>query len=273
MEEWTFADEIQLSTLNLPRAALLFARELAYPDLTISIYLQQIETLVCAARAEIRPHDDVATQAEVLSEFLFQREGFHGNSDEYGDPRNSFLNDLLERRLGIPISLSVLYLAVARRLKLPAYGVGMPGHFIVMVRTDTNPLYFDPFNGGGRLSIADCSRLIQSTTGYMGPLRSEWLTSVDNRTILTRMLNNLRLTYMESRMWPQAAKTIDLLRTMHPQTAEFLRDLGVVHYQAGAMHLAAHYLNAYLQHEPDAPDAAAIRKGIAQPLDAWVKLN
>lgn len=274
MNEWTFADEIKCSPLNLPRAALQFAREIAYPTLNVSDYMLKFEDLAPAAQSTMRAGDSIFVKAEILSEFLFQRQGFQGNVKAYGDPQNSFLNNVLERRLGIPISLSVLYMAVARRLQIPAYGVSLPGHFVVMVREpDRQPLFFDPFNGGGRLSVHDCVRLVRLTTSYDGPFQKHWLNAVHDEAILTRMLNNLRLIYIETQQWQLAAKTIKLLQLMHPQAHEFLRDLGVVHYQAGAMREAVNYLESYLQHEPNAPDAAAIREGLWEKIDAWVKMN
>lgn len=274
MNEWTFRDEIRIAPLNLPRAALQYARQIAYPTLNVPYYMLKFEELAMAAQSAMSHNHSVHEKAIRLAEFLFEQEGFEGNDTEYGDPQNSFLNDVLERHLGIPITLSVLYMTVGARLNIPSYGIGMPGHFIVMVKDrEKRPLFLDPFNEGKQLSESDCTQLIRLTTAYDGPVQKHWLDPVDNKSILTRMLNNLRLIYIETQQWQSAATTIELLRILHPQTPDFLRDLGVVHYQAGSMQHAVNYLEAYLQHDPHAPDAVAIQEGLRERIDAWVRLN
>lgn len=273
MDEWTFSDEIKLQPLNLPRAALLFARELAYPTLHVPAYMLKIEELAQAAQPHVHYSQPVTSQAEMLSEFLFQRAGFRGNADAYYDPRNSYLNDVIERRLGIPITLSLLFIAVAHRLQIPAVGVGMPGHFITAVRAENKAVFFDPFNGGGRLSLTDCARLVRLTTGYRGPFRQEWLQPAPPALILTRMLNNLRHHFVQTQAWPKAIAALERLQQLNPDSAELVRDRGMAHYQAGEMRRAAQYLDAYLQHAPNAPDAANIRAHIRQKLDNWAQQN
>jgi len=273
MDEWTFQHEIKTSPFNLPLAALLFAREIAYPQLDVAHYMAQLDALSQRAAQHIDGGEPVHIQAELLSEFLFREEGFQGNTAEYEDPRNSYLNEVLDRRLGIPISLSTIYITVAQRLEIPAYGVGMPGHFIVTVRDRNRELFFDPFHGGGRLSETDCARLVQLTVGYQGAFRENWLSPLSPVEILARMLNNLRLVYWQQAMWPKATAVIRHLHMLQPEAAEHIRDLGVAYYRAGDIRQAAHFLNAYLERDPDASDADMIRQGIARPLAEWVLLN
>lgn len=272
-QEWTFRDEINLDTVNLPRAALQFARDIAYPSLNVTYYLLQIEELAQEAERQMRMGDQTAVRAEMLSEFLFQRAGYHGNLTDYNTPQNSFLNEVLDTRRGIPISLSVLFLAVASRLNIPAAGVGMPGHFIVTVPDGDRPLYFDPFNGGGRLTRADCARLVEVTTGYQGTFQPAWLDPVDNRMILTRMLNNLRLIYTEQGEWGMVIKTVRCLRLLDPETAVYLRDLGVAYFQLNQMPQALACFEAFAQKAPHAADLEMIRQGIAVRMNAWVRQN
>ncbi|MCP5099944.1 MAG: tetratricopeptide repeat protein [Chloroflexi bacterium] len=273
MDEWTFRDEVKLSPIILPRAALQMACDIAYPNLNVPYYLLKIEELAMAAQQYICLENPIATQAEMLAEFLFQREGFSGNTDVYDDPRNSFLNEVIERRQGIPISLSVLYIAVARRLNIQAYGVGMPGHFIVKVPAGAKTVFFDPFNGGGRLSLADCVRLVRLTTSYSGPFQKDWLESVDNPSILTRMLNNLRLIYMEVQDWDYALRVIQQMQYLQPTSTDLLRELGIIHYRSGDINLAARYLNEYLRQEPQAKDAEMIKVGMEKALNHWASQN
>ncbi len=269
----TFAKELRRTPVNVPRAALCFAREIAYPELDIAVPLAGLDRLADQAKGFMADDDPISVRAELLAEFLFQHLGFRGNVLDYSDPDNSYLNVVLERRLGIPISLSVLYVAVARRLGLPANGVGLPGHFIVSVNERGINYLFDPFHGGGRLSIADCARLVAQTTGYDGPFRQQWLNPARAPDILTRMLNNLRATYLQREGWAEALAVIERLRQIQPDRPEYLRDMGLVHYRAGSLHLSVRWLEAYLAEFPEAPDAAAIRQGFQSTLDEWVKMN
>lgn len=273
MPIWTLRDEWQLDEVNVPRAALLIARELAYPDLDITIYLQQVSELADRAADQVPSDVPVVDRAERLADYLFSSLGFAGDSSDYYDPRNSYLNDVLERRVGLPILLSVVYVDLANRLGLPAYGISLPGHFIVGVGSGDDTYRLDPFHGGRWLSLNDCAELIQVAVGYEGPLDAAWFLPADERDILTRIVNNLRGTYVRRQVWPQAAAAIHLLRLMQPQTPEHLRDLGLVYYREGSLSQAAYFLNEYLAYAPHAADAPMIREGMKDTLDDWVLLN
>lgn len=273
MGEWLFHDELQLTEINVPRAALQFARAIAYPSLNVAAYMAELHELSESAFEHIRPDDPVSLQVEGLSRFLFQEAGFRGDTAEYGDPRNSFLNDVLDRRLGIPISLSVIYIDVATRLGIPAYGIGLPGHFIVGVKEEQSDLWLDPYHGGRWLDLSDCAQLIHLSSGYEGPLEASWFTPVSPRRILARMLANLRSSYVSSSSWAKAAAAIQLIRQTQPNEPEHLRDLGLVYYHQHHLPQAAYYLNAYLQRSPDAVDAEVIRDGMKNLLDRWVPMN
>lgn len=273
MNEWTIADELALQPVNLSRVALLCAQAIEYTDLDVSACMAQMADLAAAARPYLPDDDPVLVRGVLLAEFLFSRDMFAGNRQAYDDPRNSFLNEVLARKTGIPISLSILYLEVARRLAVPAYGVGLPGHFIVGVRGEGETWYLDPFNGGGRLSLNECARLVEHTTGNKGPFQHHWLMPSDPGTITARLLNNLRSVYAQREQWDKALVVIDLLRLVQPDVPEHFRDLGLVHYRNGSTIMAARYLEAYLQQAPDAKDAQMIRDGIADKIDEWARLN
>ncbi len=268
---WTFHKEIQQVTINLPRTALKLARAVAYPDLDVADYLARLDELAALAGTAVSPHLSVLAQADALADFLFRQQGFQGNRAFYFDPRNSYLNEVLDRRLGIPITLSLLYTAIAERLGLPVFGVGMPGHFIVAVRVAGQDFYLDPFHEGQRLTMQDCARLVRETTGY--EFREAWLAPTQPRAILARMLNNLRNIYVQYQRWEEAAAVIELLILVQPDVPPHLRDLGFVHFQNGAPHLAARYLDAYLQAQPNAPDADAIQHNVSRAIDQWARLN
>lgn len=273
MGKWMFRDELQLAEINVPRAALQFARAIAYPELDVAAYMLRLHEISEEAGDYVSPERAVHTQAEQLAAFLFEHLAFRGDREAYNDPRNSFLNDVLDRRLGIPITLSILYVDIATRLGIPAFGIGLPGHFIVGIHGQNADLWLDPFHGGRRLNLNDCAELIRMSSGYEGPLEAGWFAPAPARDIIARMLGNLRSSYVGAGLWTQAVTTIRLLRQVQPDTPEHLRDLGLVYYHQHRLPLAAHYLNAYLLKEPNATDAQVIRDGIKQLLDEWVPLN
>ena len=272
MHKWTLQDELRLTPLNLSRAALCYARDIAYPGLNIGHYLRQLNVLAEAARAAIPTTDPIGIQAELLVTFLSQQAGFRGNQEDYADWRNSFLNEVLDRRLGIPITLSAIYLEVAKQLDIPAQGVSLPGHFIVSVWDGKKTYYFDPFHGG-RLSVNDCALLVQHTTGYHGPFQVAWLSATEPRDILTRMLNNLRIHTLQQEMWDEAAKVLACLVLVQAEVPQHLRDLGLLYYRLGVFAKASDYLDQYLQRQPNAPDADILRQTVDQTLTQWASLN
>ena len=271
MSKQPFQQAIQESPINLAQAALALAGAIAYPDLDTAHYLGKVNELAGLAATAVSPHKSVLIQADSLADFLFREQGFQGNLPFYFDPRNSFLNEVLDRRRGIPITLSLLYVSIAERLGLPAFGVGMPGHFIVGLRVAGQDYYLDPFHEGKRLTMQDCAKLVRETTGY--EFSEAWLAPTEPIAILARMLNNLRNIYVQYQRWGEAASVIELLILVEPNSPYHLRDLGFVHFQNGAPHMAAHYLDAYLQAQPNAPDADSIQHNVSQAIDKWARLN
>jgi len=273
MSDWGFQDELQLDELNVPRAALQLARALAYPRLDVAGYMARLHELSESALDYVDVSLAADEQADQLAAYLFGKLQFRGNTDDYSDPRNSYLNEVLDRRLGIPISLSVIFIDIAHRLGIPAYGIGLPGHFIVGVRSLDKNTWLDPFHGGRRLDLADCMELVRLAIGYEGPPEPDWFEPLPPRETLARMLNNLRSSYVRAGAWKEAAHVIRLLRQTQPEVAEHVRDLGLVYYQQRQMTQAAHYLDVYLQRAPSAADAQMIRDGMKDLLDTWATQN
>jgi regulator of sirC expression with transglutaminase-like and TPR domain len=278
MPEQSFRAEIDRSPINLTRAALLFAQSIAYPGLDVNAYLERLDWLARMASRVIPSRAFFGQRADALAEFLFQKLDFRGNSQAYADPRNSYLNDVLDRHLGIPISLSAIFLAVAQRLHLAANGVGLPGHFIVSVHEGPLTIYLDPFHQGIRLSEADCARLVQQTTGYaaddpVAPFQREWLEPSPPQAILARMLNNLRNTYIQRGQWDLAARAIAHLRIVQPAANEHLRDLGLVYQQMGDLRQAVDLLEQYLLSTPQAQDAGQVRGNLNSLAGRLARLN
>ncbi len=246
--------------LNLARAALCMGL-FEYPDLDVGAYVRQLDQLAESA-------EPAALAAEsppvALARHLFQRQGFAGNQQAYHDPRNSFLNQVLDRRLGIPITLSLLYIEVARRLGIDAEGVGLPGHFVVRVAAvgeagEAEMLYLDPFHGGAQLSEDDCRARVRAISEGKLPFDPAYLLPVGARYILLRMLNNLKNAYASQRDQARALHVVERLLVLKPGDAEELRNLGLLHAGLGHLRQAVIALERYLAQRPDAPDADAVR--------------
>ncbi|HZU32336.1 MAG TPA: transglutaminase-like domain-containing protein, partial [Candidatus Angelobacter sp.] len=188
--------EIQDENVDLLRAALTFAR-IEDPNLDIEHYVHHVEDLARRVAAKIQDWDDPSQMIAALNEVLFQEEMFRGNSVDYYNPRNSFLHDVLDRRLGIPITLALLYMEVARRVGFPLFGVGMPGHFLLKhYDVDGRSILIDAFERGSIVTEEDCRQKLKDIYSGQVALQPEFLLPVTRRQMLTRMLNNLRSIYL-----------------------------------------------------------------------------
>ncbi len=202
---------------------------------------------------------------------VFDTLGFVGDSESYDDPRNSLMHRVIERRRGLPILLSVLYVEVARRAGLAVDGIGYPGHFIVRPRDADPPFYLDPFNGGevrrAEPLVARLGRLIPETM-HDEELRARFLDPVDGRYILTRMTNNLRASYLGRADGPGVLRSVRRLLLLQPDVAAHRRDLGLVLLGLGEVVAGSAALEDYLRDHPDAPEAAVLREHLLAAADA-----
>jgi len=249
--------------LDLATAALLVAAE-EYPQLPLAPYLRRLDLL--AERVRDRLGDETAPLVVVqeLNRVLFEEEGFRGNVEAYYDVRNSFLNDVLDRRLGIPITLSVVYLEVGWRLGLPLVGVGFPGHFLVRYEGEAVRLLVDPFEGG-RLRFEDqAQELLDRVYGGMVPLQPEYLQPVTKRDILVRILTNLKGIYLNARDDRRALAAVERILVLRPGAASELRDRGMLLARIGRVGEAIADLERYLISAPEAPDARRVRELIRE---------
>ena len=243
---------------SLAEGALWIAAE-AYPGLDVPHWLGRLEALGRRASERITPDMSVDAAALAVNRFLFEEEGFRGNAGDYYDPRNSFLNDVLDRQLGIPISLSVVYVAVAAQAGLDAAGVGLPGHFVVRAERHGRHRLLDPFHGGQFLDQAGCEALVARVRRGTGPLDPRWLAPVATRQILVRMLNNLKAVYSALGDWERALAASERILLLVPDAVEELRDRGTLNARLGRAAGAVRDWEAYLQRAPDADDAAQVR--------------
>jgi regulator of sirC expression with transglutaminase-like and TPR domain len=259
--------------LDLALASLLIAG-LEYPTLEIPRYLGRLEQLGDEARERTRgapAGSDAALDA--LNRLLFEELGFRGNSEDYYDPRNSYLNDVLDRRTGIPITLSTLYMEVARRAGLEVAGVGLPGHFIVKVRLRRAEVLLDPYHGGARLSAADCQRRLDRIFEGRVRLRPELLAACSRKDILTRMLRNLKAIYAKAGDQARCLSVVDLLRLLDPESGEELRDRGLLYAALDCYGLALRDLEEYLARFPEVPEAAELVQQVAALRGKAARLN
>jgi regulator of sirC expression with transglutaminase-like and TPR domain len=273
IDSLTFEQEVNAREPRLAVAALLYAREIAYRDLRPSQYLAQLAEWVEAFSFHARRDAPGIERGQALARFLFTHLGMRGNAEEYYDPRNSFLNEVMDRRLGIPISLSAVFLHVAERTGIRAEGIGLPGHFIVAVRDGEARRFFDPFEGDESLGLEDLPGLLERRAAYRGQLRGEWLAPASNRSILARMLFNLRGSYLGRNSWSKAVLVVERLVVLQPEVASHRRDLGFILATAGRPLAAAVQLQRYLLQEPEAEDAEMVRESIRTLGEQGARLN
>lgn len=196
----------------------------------------------------------------VANELLFDTLQFRGNEGDYYDPRNSCLNAVLSRRLGIPISLSLVYLEISRRLNRPVSGISLPGHFIVAYDDDETRYWIDPFHHGRILTLDDCRTLVRETTGIDLRMHPSALVPVTPRQILTRMLNNLKSIYLKGQALDKARQVIDLLVLAHPDDPEEYRLRGLIHLQQLNHRAAKADLETFLQLTPAGAERAQVEQ-------------
>jgi regulator of sirC expression with transglutaminase-like and TPR domain len=246
--------------VDLVRSALTIART-EYPDLDIEPYVARIDELARRAAARISDTGDAAQTIAALSHTLFDEAGLRGNREDYYDPRNSFLNDVLDRGLGIPITLALIYMEVGRRLGFPLFGVGMPGHFLLKhYDIDGRETLVDCFNGGDILSPQDCQRRLDEIYSGQMTLRPEFLFAVSRRQILTRILNNLKTVHLSTRNFRKVLSLVDLLLVIYPRSPEDVKQRALLRHSLGLTAGAVEDLEQYLKMSPDASDADEIRQ-------------
>ncbi|HET9410195.1 MAG TPA: transglutaminase-like domain-containing protein [Candidatus Sulfotelmatobacter sp.] len=256
----TFAGpDVEEEEIDLVRAALLIART-AYPTLEIEVYAARIDELARKV-ASLASGSDTWRTIAALNHVLFDEVGLRGNRDDYYDPRNSFLNDVLDRGLGLPITLSLVYMETARRIGFRLVGVGMPGHFLLKhFAEDGKEVVIDCFNRGDILSRQDCQRRLDEIYSGEMKLRPEFLHPISRRQILTRMLNNLKIVYLSKRDFRRALPIADLILVIHPQSAEDVKQRALLRYSMTLNRLAAEDLDDYLVLSPNASDAEEVKQ-------------
>ena len=261
--------------INLAEAALLVAAG-EYPDLDINGYLARINELSFKLNQRLRPDISAADKIIMLNRYLFDELGLRGNSENYYDPRNSFLNDVLERKLGIPLTLAIIYIEVGRRIGLPLHGVSFPGHFLVKCALRSGAVVLDPFARGASLGFDDLKKRLRNVDHVAEPSRSvvaAMLTAASNRDMLVRLLRNLKSIYTQQKAWLKALSISDLIIFATPDLAEEYRDRGMCYLNLECFRAALFDLQAYLKMLPMAQDADRVRSQMVELQSAAARLN
>jgi regulator of sirC expression with transglutaminase-like and TPR domain len=266
--------------IELARACLQIAED-AYPGLDVQGYVGEIERYAKRLRARLAPDASTEDRVIALNEFLFDDLGFRGNADHYYDPRNSYLNEVLDRRTGIPLTLSVLYLEIGKRIDLPLEGVSFPGHFLVRLPMRGGTLVLDPFSGGVPQSEGELRERLQrvipqGATGGVPvadlPL-DQFLEPATKRQILARLLRNLKGVYRETDKPERLLQVLNRMIIVAPEAAGERRDRGYVYQRLECWRPALQDLADYLEREPDAADLLEVRARMMELSQRCARLN
>lgn len=261
--------------LNLAEAALLIAVE-EYPGLDVEAYLRQIDELATSVQQRLPAQAGLEDTLVTLNQFLFVEQGFSGDTETYDDPRNSFLNEVLDRKRGIPITLSIIYMEVGRRLGLPLMGVSFPGHFLVKFSTREGEVVLDPFSGGSLLSKEDLEEILEETYGPAESINApleRLLTAAGNKEILVRMLRNLKGAYLRRELFEKALTVVDRILVIQPDQPDEVRDRGRIYEHLECFRAALENYQSYLALRPGAGDSPDVHKRIAELKQIVANLN
>ena len=248
--------------VDLARAALALAR-VRYPSLddkpTLAWLDGRAEETAERLAGESQPDPVVAAIGGVL----FETWRFEGNSTDYYDPRNSFLNDVVARRTGIPITLSIIYMEIAKRLNAPIFGVGLPAHFIVKYHDARRRIYIDPFHQGKVMNRQGCRNLVKRLTGRPAELTDLHFAAVENRSIILRMCNNLRDIFLSSRQLRAGLTVIEIMLALAPDSPDEIKQTAWLHHELGERHKALEAMGRYRELCPEPEDG--------EDLDEWTE--
>jgi regulator of sirC expression with transglutaminase-like and TPR domain len=252
--------------IDLAQCCLLIAQD-RYPALDVARYMDEIERMALRLRAGMPEAMDLGERIVALNEFLFGELGYRGNTRDYYDPRNSYLNDVLDRRTGIPITLSVLYMELGRRVGLAVDGVSFPGHFLVRVQLRGGVIVLDPFAAGAPQSETELrarlKRVIPEGVADDVPVAElpldQFLEPASKRQILMRLLRNLKAIYRDADKPERQLEVLNRMLAVTPEAAAELRDRGQVYQRLECWQAALKDLTEYLEREPDASDVDDVR--------------
>ena len=237
---------------NLVEKCLKMAQILEYPELNISKYVEKINEMGNSLKIKIGQVKNSTYHISMLNEYLFDELGFDGAEEDYYDPGNSFLNVVLDKKTGIPITLSIIYAEVAKSIGLDLQIIGFPGHVIVKYKEE---IILDPFYSGRLLTIEDLEEILTRNFGEVVEFVPEYLNEATTDQLLTRLLRNLKNAYTQSYAYNNAMKCTDMILGMQPESPEEIRDKGILEERLLRYDKAIPLLNKYLELQPEADDA------------------
>lgn len=249
--------------INLALSALYIAQE-EYPDLDVFAYLNALDTMALKVKERLPFQRYPLRIIQSINQYLFEELGYKGNTTEYYDPRNSFLNQVIERRLGIPITISLVYLEIAKRIDFPMVGIGMPGHFLIRPAVADMEIFVDAFNCGEVMFPDDCQERLMQVYGQPVTMQPEFLAAVTSRQFLVRILSNLKIIYLNGQQLEKALAAVERILLLFPDVPVEIRDRGLIYYQIGRWVSAVSDFETYLAKVPDAQDAPVIRRLLNQ---------
>ncbi len=260
--------------IDLARAALLIAKG-QNRDLDVERYIAELNFLSATLERRLSKGLNVALRIGALNQFLFNEQGFGPNREDYQDPRNSFLNEVLDRKVGIPISLSVLYLEVGQRIGLPLRGVSFPGHFLVKCEVNRGVIVLDPFAGGVSLSMPDLQQRLRAVRGgeVSRAIVAGMLVAAEKKEVLGRMLRNLKAIYVQHGQNEKALSIIEWLMVLSPESAAEIRDRGLLYQEMECFRAALADLERYLKEHPSAEDSDDIHARVVELRQTTARLN
>jgi regulator of sirC expression with transglutaminase-like and TPR domain len=251
--------------IDLERAALYIAQE-TYPALDIEAYVATLDAMAEEVRARLPQEEYPLRTIKTLNQYFFEDLGFHGNQQNYYDPKNSFLNQVIDRRTGIPISLALVYLAVAQRIAFPMAGVGLPGHFLLRPTVQGTDFFIDAFNQGEILFEQDCQERLHTMFQGQLPMQPQFLIPVNNRQFLARMLTNLKTIYLSHGEIENSLATIEKILILFPEAPIELRERGLIYFRLNRWIESRLDLELYLEVQPQADDRHLI-EGVLDRID------
>ena len=261
--------------IDLVEGALLVAAH-EYPELDVAAYQARMDRIAATLKARLRRDIAPVESIVALNRYLFEELGFRGNVREYYDPRNSFLNEVLDRKLGIPITLAIVYIEVGRHIGLALHGVSFPGHFLVKCPARDGVIVLDPYAGGASLSLEDLQQRLRALRGGAAPqadLAQRMLAAAGKKDILARMLRNLKGIYLQRRDFSRALAAADRVITLEPRAADEYRDRAGIYMELECFRAALSDFRNYLMLKPGADDAATVQRRVVELQQIAARLN
>lgn len=275
-QEWQRIVQMRDEDVSLAEGALWIAAE-EYPDLVVDEHLARLHDMAACLRGRLRADVATAEKLMALNHYMFDELGFSGNTDDYYDPRNSFLNEVLERKLGIPITLGVVYIEIGRRIGIGLQGVSFPGHFLVKCALRDGVVVLDPYSRGVSLGMDELQQRLRaagSASDVDEAILAHLLSAASNKEVLARMLRNLKGVYVRQGDWLRALSSSERLIALKPDDAgEEYRDRGGIYLKLECFRAALGDFGTYLKQCPGAADAETVRAQVSELSDQVARLN